>query len=125
MPAVDFSQESRTAQIGRIKRSHIYANNSYGANRVFIGNSFYNSTGRINFATVRGKTALQTFFTANNGNHMFVTCYSKGPKCDILNFDKTELKDMAGLWLFDEGSAKWSKIVPVTITFRPGSKYSA
>ena len=38
---------------------------------------------------------------------------------------KTELKDMAGLWLFDEGSAKWSKIVPVTITFRPGSKYSA
>ena len=46
----------------------------------------------IQFTTIKGKKDLKTFLTANNNKHIFITCYSKGDSCDILNFTKEDLK---------------------------------
>lgn len=47
----------------------------------------------VNFVTKKGKGELKEFYDSNTNAHMFVTCYSRGPSIDIINFSKEVLKD--------------------------------
>ena len=45
-----------------------------------------------NYVSKKGKDELKAFYDGHPDKHMFITCYSKGPTVDIINFTKEDLR---------------------------------